>query len=410
VTVTQAAQAAARTEVALTRLALAAAARPARARELRKLLSRIPGEFVQTAGPGGRSGRLAAAGLAAGTMRALHLWCLLIAAGCTPRPAPVAAARQADVPPRVGVLVQGPAVKGLFRDAECLVWALARDPVRLNGRAPAALSVFYTANYAMLDSVVGAGMQCVEDRARGKFCATADALGPGDSSIFERHMVAAGTDVREWLKTLDVVVVFESVLRSFFATAHKLGVRKKVLVLNIDWTEPNALLALHSEISGLQLWTKGPATQKAIEALLLEHLTRHNVGTPAAIVAASVKLVPWSIPDAVVRQDSRVAYFSGTRPAAASAAPPASALAAIYGGEPPPRRRRQLLQQQQQPQQQLPGGRGPEAVRFLFIAGMGGIRNRCFPGARNPLMSHLPRQSGLCSRAAPASSTPSPIT
>jgi hypothetical protein len=259
-----------------------------------------------------------ARGLGARAAAALRCWWLLLATVCLPRDAPVAAARavRQEEAPRVGVLVQGPAVKGLFRDAECLVWALARDPVRLNGRAPAALSVFYTSNYAILDSVVGAGMQCVEDRTRGKFCATADALSPGDSAIFEYHMVAAGTNVREWLHhtPVDVVVVFESVLRSFFAAAHKLGVRKKVLVLNIDWTEPNALLALHSEIPGLQMWSKGPASQAAIEALLKEHLTRQKVPSPAAIVAETVMLVPWSIPDAVVRQDSRVAYFTPRAP------------------------------------------------------------------------------------------------
>jgi hypothetical protein len=327
---------------------------------------------------------------------ALRCWWLLLATICLPSDAPVAAAREVrqEEAPRVGVLVQGPAVKGLFRDAECLVWALARDPVRLNGRAPSALSVFYTSNYAILDSVVGAGMQCVEDRTRGKFCATADALGPGDSAIFEHHMVAAGTDVREWLKTVDVVVVFESVLRSFFAAAHKLGVRKKVLVLNIDWTEPNTLLALHSEIPGLQMWSKGLASQTAIEALLNEHLTRQKVPSPAAIVAATVMLVPWSIPDAVVRQDSRVAYFTPPRPTAASPAPPAPAAATIYGGEPPARRRRQLLKRLLQ-LQQLPAGRGTEAVRFLFIAGMGGIRNRCVPATSHTLASSLPRPSLL---------------
>ena len=136
--------------------------------------------------------------------------------------------------PRVGVLVQGPAVKGLFRDAECLVWALARDPVRLNGRTPAELSVFYTANYAMLDMAIGQGLRCMEDTRRGRFCATADGLGPGESPIMQDYMVAAGTDVREWLQAVDVVVVFESVLRAFFAVADKLGVQRKVLVLNID--------------------------------------------------------------------------------------------------------------------------------------------------------------------------------
>ena len=58
--------------------------------------------------------------------------------------------------PHIGVLVQQPAFKGLFR--ECLIWALARDPVRLKGRVPDTLSVFYTSNYSFLDMTVGKGM------------------------------------------------------------------------------------------------------------------------------------------------------------------------------------------------------------------------------------------------------------
>ena len=168
------------------------------------------------------------------------------------------------VAPRVGVLVQGPAVKGLFRDAECMVWALAREPVRLNGRAPAALSVFFTANYALLDDLVGTGKKCMErkygDGSSVQFCATADALQDGDSSIFPGHMVPPGTDVRQWLRTIDVLVVFESALRSVFAMAHKLGVQRKVLVVNVDWIDGDALLALHAAVPALQVWTKGNAT------------------------------------------------------------------------------------------------------------------------------------------------------
>ena len=255
---------------------------------------------------------------------------------------------------------KGPSVKGLFRDAECLVWALARDPVRLSGRRPAALSVFYTSHYGMLDMAVGTGVRCLEDRVRGKFCASADALNPGDSSIFKEHMVPAGTDVRDWLRTVDVVIVFESVLRSVFAAAHKLGVRRKVLVLNIDWIEPNSLLALHSEIPGLQLWTKGNATQTAVSSLLRDHLLRQGVPSAAALVEATVALVPWSIPDAVLRQDSRKAYLF---PSPSAHAQPSSS-AAIPPAADPPRRKRQL------------GATVTEPVHFLFIAGMGGIGNR----------------------------------
>lgn len=259
---------------------------------------------------------------------------------------------------RIGVLVQGPSVKGLFRDAECLVWALARDPVRLNGRRPDALSVFYTSNYAMLDMAVGTGVRCLEDPARGKFCASANALKPGDSSVFEDHMVAAGTDVREWLQTVDVLVVFESVLRSVFAAAHKLGVRQKVLVLNIDWIEPNLLLALYSEIPGLQLWTKGNATQVAVSRLLHDHLSHHGVASAAARVEATVALVPWSIPDAILRQDSRTSYVMPAQTGGATISSAASA-------GPQPRH----------PQQEGAAG-ASQPVRFLFIAGMGGIGNR----------------------------------
>ena len=261
---------------------------------------------------------------------------------------------------RIGVLVQGPSVKGLFRDAECLVWALARDPVRLNGRRPAALSVFYTSHYAMLDMAVATGVRCIADPARGKFCASADALKPGDSTIFQDHMVAAGTDVREWLRAIDVLVVFESVLRSVFAAAHKAGVRQKVLVLNIDWIDPNSLLALYSEVPGLQLWTKGNETHMAVSKLLQDRLLPHGATTAAALVEATVALVPWSIPDAILRQDSRQAYVFP-----AQSASKLSSASALPAQEP-----------QRRPRQKHGATGASEPVRFLFIAGMGGIGNR----------------------------------
>ena len=56
--------------------------------------------------------------------------------------------------PRIGILVQGPLDKGLFRDAECLAWALQRPPVRRAGKVPGALSVFFVRSYAMLDAAL----------------------------------------------------------------------------------------------------------------------------------------------------------------------------------------------------------------------------------------------------------------
>ncbi len=53
----------------------------------------------------------------------------------------------------VGIIVQGPPVKGIFRDAECLIWALTADSPRANSEARARISIFYTYNYALLDQV-----------------------------------------------------------------------------------------------------------------------------------------------------------------------------------------------------------------------------------------------------------------
>ncbi len=53
----------------------------------------------------------------------------------------------------VGIIVQGPPVKGIFRDAECLVWALTADSPRANSKTHARISIFYTYNYALLDQV-----------------------------------------------------------------------------------------------------------------------------------------------------------------------------------------------------------------------------------------------------------------
>ncbi len=54
---------------------------------------------------------------------------------------------------KVGIIVQGPPVKGIFRDAECLVWALTAESSRPNTHTHANISIFYTDNYALLDQV-----------------------------------------------------------------------------------------------------------------------------------------------------------------------------------------------------------------------------------------------------------------
>ena len=71
-----------------------------------------------------------------------------------------------------------------------------------------------------------------------------------------------------------------------------------------------------------------------------ENLTRGRTPNAAAIVKNSLALVPWSIPDPILRQDTRMKMLDGESPSAKSGLAP------------------------------------PGVVRFLFIGGMGGIRNR----------------------------------
>ena len=66
--------------------------------------------------------------------------------------------------------MQGPLDKGLFRDAECLAWALLRAPVRRAGKVPGAVSVFLTKSYAMLDASLAKATPCVTDKAGRRFC------------------------------------------------------------------------------------------------------------------------------------------------------------------------------------------------------------------------------------------------
>ena len=54
----------------------------------------------------------------------------------------------------IGIVVQGPPVKGIFRDAECLVWALNSDSPRPLSTFIPKVTIFYTLNYALLDQVM----------------------------------------------------------------------------------------------------------------------------------------------------------------------------------------------------------------------------------------------------------------
>ncbi|KAJ1491344.1 hypothetical protein T484DRAFT_1882890 [Baffinella frigidus] len=218
-------------------------------------------------------------------------------------------------------LFLGPLDKGLFRDAECLAWALLRAPVRRAGKVPGAVSVFLTRSYAMLDAALAQATPCVTDKAGRRFCTGAEPLSTNDSALLGPIAAPEGTEVAAWLAQLDTLVVFESPLKSVFRAAHAAGVHSKVLVLNVDWTDPAQVIALALATPGVSLWVKGHAT--------LTHLAPRINPPTARRPAIPLLLVPWSIPDAVVRHRKD--------------------LAAEGGGV---------------------------GVRFLFIAGFGGVLNR----------------------------------
>jgi hypothetical protein len=72
-----------------------------------------------------------------------------------------------------------------------------------------------------------------------RYCAISEKMSEHDSHILKPHTINHGTRIDDWMKGLDVVIVLESALQNVFRLAHELHVRKCVLVLNMDWTDPS---------------------------------------------------------------------------------------------------------------------------------------------------------------------------
>jgi len=148
---------------------------------------------------------------------------------------------------RVGILSIVNPTKGLWRDTECMLYAL-----------PDGASIFGVARYA--------------DRVAVK------ALHPAS--------VPAGTTLAAWLKTLDVMIVGEALIPQTFQAATSLGVRI-VYIPNLDWAALRSTrawldwLRAHPEVTVV---AKSEQVQKCLA----------DLGVPST-------LVPWSIPDEVVR-------------------------------------------------------------------------------------------------------------
>ena len=236
---------------------------------------------------------------------------------------------------RVGMLAQGVYWKGLFRDVEIVTWALTSPHMSVQNAPDIGVSIFYTTLYKTAEAAVS---------SNGTY--SADHLDDGGaSSVTSRLCVPKGTDMREWLRSLDVFITFESPLLAVLSLAIEQGVQRTVLVLNVDWAVDKELRILAARLpEKLDFWVKGPATQNAVVTALVAHDphiskteperdTERNREERKARVKEMVLRVPWTIPDAVVMRRSA----------------PVDALDALHG---------------------------PLPVTFLMIVGMGGVQSR----------------------------------
>jgi glycosyltransferase involved in cell wall biosynthesis len=153
---------------------------------------------------------------------------------------------------RVGILSVTEPWKGLWRDAETLLWALESGP----GLGP--VSLFPIAGY-----------------------------GEVEYDPEQARATPTGTPLPDWLATLDAVIVCECLMPQTFELARRRGVRV-VYVPNWEWAAVDGDTGLWVETvkrSGAQVWAKAACIERALrEAGLAAHL------------------VPWSIPDRVHRR------------------------------------------------------------------------------------------------------------
>jgi glycosyltransferase involved in cell wall biosynthesis/2-polyprenyl-3-methyl-5-hydroxy-6-metoxy-1,4-benzoquinol methylase len=180
---------------------------------------------------------------------------------------------------RVGILSVKDAKRGLWRDMECLVWALDQHSPRRQGACPAELSVFVMSGRSQV--------------GRGGVAET--------PKVTCRQAVPRGTRFDDWLDEIDVLVVSEHFLPQAFQRAKTKDV-KVVYIPNLDWATHGGAARASEGVrrwvdavkkSGCEVWAKTPMVQETLEAQGVECV-----------------LVPWSIPDPVARD--RVAKTSGT--------------------------------------------------------------------------------------------------
>lgn len=171
---------------------------------------------------------------------------------------------------RIGLLSINDPRKGLWRDAETVLWALQEKPVRHNGRWPAAVTLFAVSDYRQITRKPAATRA---ERTRVP-CPSA---------------VPPGTTFSDWLSSLDVLVTWEKFLPKTVAYVQKQGVRV-IYIPHLEWCELGGSVSRWLRAvrdSDCQVWAK-----------------TEQVATTLRKANVRCELVPWSIPDPVLRQHS----------------------------------------------------------------------------------------------------------
>jgi hypothetical protein len=75
-----------------------------------------------------------------------------------------------------------------------------------------------------------------------------------DSQLLKPHTIRHGTRIDDWMKGLEVLIVLESALQNVFRLAQTLHVRKCVLILNLDWTDPTQVQVM--ELAHKLTWSE----------------------------------------------------------------------------------------------------------------------------------------------------------
>jgi hypothetical protein len=80
--------------------------------------------------------------------------------------------------------------------------------------------------------------ECLEENGQ-RFCSTSERISSEDSQILQPYLSHEGIRIEDWMNDLDAIVVLETALLNVFLLAKSLKIKKSVLVLNMDWTDPS---------------------------------------------------------------------------------------------------------------------------------------------------------------------------